>query len=246
MLLAKCCHDVDWLSHLIGRPVTRVSSFGRLTHFHAGNRPPGAADRCLDCSVEPTCPYSAPRLYLSCLGHAGREVWPLGPVTADATEAGVLDALRNGPYGRCVYASDNDVADQQVVVLEYEGGATATLTASAFTPPAHRLTRVFGTRGSIDGDGVDFTVHDFLGGGREVISTRGPGGPIGGGHGGGDRGLVTAFLDALVAGDPSPLLSDARTSLDSHRVVWAAERARHAGTVVAMDGADAGTAAGSD
>jgi hypothetical protein len=215
----------------------RVSSFGRLTHFHPGNRPQGAADRCVDCAVEQSCPYSAPRLYLSCLGHPGREVWPLGPVTADATEAGVLEALRNGPYGRCVYASDNDVVDQQVVALEYEGGATATLTAAAFTPPAHRLTRIFGTRGSIDGDGVDLTVHDFLTGDREVIPTRRKDGAPTGGHGGGDQALVEAFVDALAAGDRSLLLSDARTSLDSHRVVWAAERARHAGSVIAMDGA---------
>ena len=41
----------------------RVSSFGRLTHFTAANRPPGAADRCVACPVEASCPYSAPRLY---------------------------------------------------------------------------------------------------------------------------------------------------------------------------------------
>jgi predicted dehydrogenase len=238
MLLAKCCHDIDWLAHVIGRPVVRVSSFGRLTHFHAGNRPAGAAERCLDCQVEPTCPYSAPRLYLSCVGNPGREFWPLGAVTLDATEAGVLDALRHGPYGRCVYASDNDVVDQQVVALEYEGGATATLTAAAFTPAAHRLTRVLGTHGSVDGDGVHLTVHDFVSGEREVVDTRGTNPRAAGGHGGGDPGLVEAFVGALATGDPSLLLSDARTSLESHRVVWAAERARLTGSVVALDRAD--------
>ena len=45
----------------------RVSSFGSLSHFRPEHRPAGAADRCLDCGVEPSCPYSAPRLYLSCL-----------------------------------------------------------------------------------------------------------------------------------------------------------------------------------
>jgi len=73
LLMAKCCHDLDWLSHIIGARPTRVASFGGLTHFRPEHRPTGAAERCLDCAVEPDCPYSAPRLYLSCLGDSGRE-----------------------------------------------------------------------------------------------------------------------------------------------------------------------------
>ena len=41
MLMAKCCHDVDWLSFVVGRPAVRVSSFGSLTHFTAANKPAG-------------------------------------------------------------------------------------------------------------------------------------------------------------------------------------------------------------
>ncbi|MFD0592557.1 Gfo/Idh/MocA family protein [Catellatospora coxensis] len=60
MLLAKSCHDIDWLQHIVGRDIARVSSFGGLRHFRPENRPAAAADRCLDCAVEPDCPYSAP------------------------------------------------------------------------------------------------------------------------------------------------------------------------------------------
>jgi predicted dehydrogenase len=241
MLLAKSCHDLDWLVHMVGRPVARVSSFGGLHHFTRDNQPAGAADRCLDCAVEAGCPYSAKRLYLSCLGDPGRERWPLSVLTDDFTEAGVLAALRTGPYGRCVYACDNDVVDHQVVNMEFEGGATAAFTMTAFTPMAPRQTRIFGTRGSIEGDGARLTVLDFVTGGSEVIDTRPAGGPsAGGGHGGGDRGLVDAFLRAVERRDPSFVRSGPRESLHSHLVAWAAERARRTGTVVSVDARPAG------
>jgi len=146
-ILTKCCHDLDWLRYVVGRAAVSVSSHGGLHHFTPANRPAGAADRCLDCAVEPDCPYSATRLYLGCLGDERRERWPLSIVTLDATEQGVRQALRDGPYGRCVYACDNDVVDHQVVRIDFEGGVTATLTMSAFTPLGHRRTQIMGTRG---------------------------------------------------------------------------------------------------
>ncbi|GAA0331266.1 Gfo/Idh/MocA family oxidoreductase [Actinoallomurus spadix] len=239
MLLAKCCHDIDWLAHVIGRPAARVSSFGALTHFRPENRPEGAADRCLDCAVEPSCPYSAPRTYLGFVGDPDRAHWPLSALTFDTSPEGVRAALRDGPYGRCVYTCDNDVVDQQVVTIEYEGGVTASFTATAFTPMGFRKTRIFGSHGFIEGDGVRLTVEDFVTGGREVVETDdGEEVSLAGDHGGADQALADAFVAALAAGDPSLLLSDARTSLASHRLVWAAERARRTGTVVSLtDGA---------
>jgi predicted dehydrogenase len=234
MLLAKCCHDVDWLGHIVGRPARRVSSFGGLTHFRPENRPAGAADRCLDCAVEPDCPYSAPRLYLGFAEDPDRRPWPLSALTADPSPDGVREALRHGPYGRCVYAGGNDVADQQVVTIEYEGGVTASLTAAAFTPRASRQTRVFGSRGFVEGDGHRLTIDDFVTGRREVVETGDGEAAPDGDHSADDQALVEAFVEALATGDPSRLLTDARTSLESHRLVWAAERARRTGTVVTL------------
>ncbi|MFB7358936.1 Gfo/Idh/MocA family protein [Streptomyces gardneri] len=231
MILAKSSHDLDWLSYIVGSRVTKVSSFGSLSHFRPENRPAGAADNCLDCSVESTCPYSAPRLYLGCLGDPARERWPLDAVTPARTPEGVVQALREGPYGRCVYACDNDVVDHQVVNLEYAGGATASFTMTAFTPFAHRKTRIFGTRGSLDGDGERVTVTDFVTGEEETFEPGLAGPDAGRGHGGGDQRLVDAFLAALATGDAAHIFSDPATSLESHLVAWAAERSRHRGTV---------------
>jgi predicted dehydrogenase len=234
MLLAKCCHDIDWLAHIIGRPARRVSSFGGLTHFRPENRPAAAADRCLDCAVEPDCPYSAPRIYLPFTGDPDGRRWPLGALTADPSPDGVREALRTGPYGRCVYAGGNDAADQQVVMIEYAGGVTASLTATAFTPRGSRKTRVFGTRGAIEGDGHRLTIEDFVTGRRETVETGDGASVLDGDHGAADQALVDAFVAAIGAGDSSLLPTDARASLDSHRLVWAAERARRTGTVVSL------------
>jgi predicted dehydrogenase len=235
MLLAKACHDIDWLMYLVGQPVRRVSSFGRLSHFRPEARPAGAADNCLDCPIEPRCPYSAPRLYLGCLGDPDREFWPLSAVTADHTEAGVREALRTGPYGRCVYASDNDAVDHQVVSMEFTDGTTGSFTMTAFTPFEQRKTRLFGTHGYLDGDGVHLRMVDFRTGAEDIIRTpANTGDSIEADHGDGDRALVDTFLAAVVANDPALLNSDAATSLASHRVVWAAEQARHDGSVVTL------------
>ncbi|WP_344494846.1 Gfo/Idh/MocA family oxidoreductase [Nonomuraea monospora] len=228
MLLAKSCHDLDWLAYVTGRRVSRVSSFGGLKHFTAANQPAGAADRCLDCAVAADCPYAAQRIYLPFVG--GGERWPLSVLSEDTSEEGVLRALREGPYGRCVYTCDNDVVDHQVVDLEFDGGATASFTMTAFSPKAPRKTRIFGTRGSIDGDGNLLTVTDFVTGATEVIDPQTPKD----GHSGGDEGLVTAFLDAITGDNPSAILSHPRESLHSHEIAWAAEEARLTGTVVTL------------
>lgn len=233
MLMTKSCHDLDWLAYIIGRQAKKVSSFGGLYEFRPERKPEGAADRCLDCAVESTCPYSAPKIYTPYLDRPDKG-WPLSIVTMDRTAEGLMTALREGPYGRCVYSCDNDVVDHQVVNIEYTDGVTASFTMTAFAPAAHRKTRIFGTRGSIDGDGETIAVHDFLTG-PEVIDPGAYGGATAAdGHGGGDQGLVDAFIDAIRTGDPGLILTDGRESLDSHRLVWAAERARRTGTVVTL------------
>ncbi|MFI6387973.1 Gfo/Idh/MocA family protein [Nonomuraea sp. NPDC050547] len=227
MLLAKSSHDLDWLTYVTGRRIRRVSSFGSLGHFRPERRPPGAADRCLDCPIEPVCPYSAPKLYLN----RGYD-WPTSVL--GGTEAEVMDALRTGPYGRCVYASDNDVVDHQVLAMELTGGATATFTMTAFTEQTHRQTKIFGTHGRLIGDGESVEVLDF----RDSRTTRwegvSSGSNAGDGHGGGDAGVMDAFVSALATGDRSFVRSDHTESLHSHLAVFAAERARHTGTVVTV------------
>jgi predicted dehydrogenase len=234
MLLAKSCHDLDWLRYLMGVPCLQISSFGSLKHFRPEERPEGAADRCLDCACEAQCPYSAKRFYLG-RAREGRWGWPVDVLTPEKAEAAVLEALRTGPYGRCVYACDNDVVDNQVVNLLFAGGRTSSFTMTAFNEGGNRRTRVFGTRGELCGDGAAIEHFDFLTNQRQVIDTRAGEGTAAGGHGGGDYGLMRAFVAAVANQDAGSILSGPEETLDTHLMVFAAEEARTTGTVVDVD-----------
>ncbi len=234
MLLAKCCHDVDWLSHVMGALPARVSSFGSLTHFRPERAPSGATERCGDCPVEPECPYSAGRIY-GRLYREGCRGWPLDVLTLDVSPEGIEEALRQGPYGRCVYRCDNDVVDHQVVNLEFDSGTTGSFTMTAFTRPGvQRQTTVFGTAGELRCDGRRLEVYDFL---SERVRVRevsaGTDEPS---HAGGDQAMVSDFVEAVARNDPSRLVSGAAETLATHLAVFAAEHARRTGQVIEVAG----------
>lgn len=234
-LLTKSCHDIDWLGHVIGRRVLRTSSFGGLAHFRPENRPAEATDRCLDCPLQNLCPYSATTLYRDGLREGGTKQYFTRVMTAgDLTEEAVTRALAEGPYGRCVYACDNDVADHQVVSLEYEGGVTASFTMTAFTPLENRHTKFFGTRGQLTGDGRHLHLYDFRTERTTTVDTSLDGSSAAEGHAGGDENLIRCFVDALHQGRPELIRSRVEDSVEGHRVVFAAERARLTGTVVTL------------
>lgn len=234
MLMAKSSHDVDWLMHIMGRPVAKVSSFGGLSYFRPENRPDGAARTCIECPLVDSCAYSAPKIYERFLGDPLGERWPLSVLSPDVSRAGMMEALASGPYGQCVFNGVNDVADHQVVGLEFDDGATASLTVSAFTPLDFRKTRVMGTEGMVTGDGRWLTIDDFRTASQEQLDLSGTGGASAAdGHGGADSELVRSFLTAL-RGERTATSSSAHASFASHQIVWAAEQARKEARVVSV------------
>jgi len=147
----------------------------------------------------------------------------------------VWDALRSGPYGRCVYHCDNDVVDHQVVTMTFEGEVSATLTMHGHAPEESRTIRIDGTRATLLGKDSSsrsyVEIQDHRGGGIEHIEL--PSELEAGRHAGGDEGLMEAFVQVLRDGTQAPLTSG-RASLESHLLAFAAEHARAAGSVVDM------------
>lgn len=248
MLLAKSCHDMDLLQYVMGDRCVAVSSFGTLKHFRRENKPAGGANRCLDCNVESECPYSAPKLYFGWM-RDGKKGWPVDVLTPNETVEGVTEALRTGPYGRCVYECDNDVVDNQVVALQYASGQTATFTMTAFNNVGGRKTRIFGTRGElylnagdrefVNGEWVvtepllrhfDFLTEKIT---YETISDHAETALEG--HHYGDYRMMQRVVQAMREERQDLILSGPQDTLLSHLTVFAAERSRREGRVVSIE-----------
>lgn len=246
-LMSKCCHDLDILSFYVsGLKPSRVQSFGSIGLFKKSRKPKeaGNATRCLECPAEPDCIWSAKKIYVEPFepGSTGRKGWAGVMLdNTDMTLENAKKALETSPYGVCVYEAGNDVVDHQTVNIEYEGGITATMTMSAFTEAeCARSTIIQGTKGELIGDMHSFTVFDFL---TRTKKTYTPQSGIGS-HGGGDGGLSAAFVDAVLARDQACLGITPQDVLNSHLIVFAAEKARREGTVVDFDSFKAQALAG--
>lgn len=218
MILAKSCHDMDVLSWLMDQPCVRVSSFGSLMHFHSGNAPEGSTDYCINgCAVESTCPYSAPRFYLG-----EGKAWARH-FTEELTRENIVRGLKETPYGRCVYKSDNNVVDHQVVNMEFANGATAMFSMCGFTRHQERIIQIMGTKGELRGFQDKITVSDFVTHEETQITIP----PQITGHGGGDSGIVRSFLQEVRSyGSGGESLTSASASVRSHLMAFAAEESR--------------------
>jgi hypothetical protein len=162
--------------------------------------------------------------------------WPRTTITAHPESNGaVMDALRDGPYGRCVYHCDNNVVDHQVVNMTFESGITATLTMHGHCYEGGRTLRVDGSRATLLGKftysqaWLEIYRHAQPGVERFTFPTEVNQST---GHGGGDAGVMQSFVQAM-RGEQAPLTT-AHDSLESHLMAFAAEASRVADKTVDM------------
>lgn len=232
IILAKTCHDFDILLWLTGKKCLSVSSFGSTKLFKAENAPEGAPKRCTDgCPHRSECPFYAPKFYLEhprAIVDGYRKV-----VTMDPTTEGLMEALKTGPYGRCVYACDNDVADHQIVNMQMEDELTISFTMSAFTNECERTITLQGSKGEIFGrmEEDEIIVTDFVTGNRTVHKLNTP--KVG--HSGSDAAMMKELVALISQGRQRENISNATQAIDSHLIAFAAEESRlNGGAVVTL------------
>ncbi|KAJ2955583.1 hypothetical protein NQZ79_g8440 [Umbelopsis isabellina] len=241
-LMGKCCHDIDLLQWWTGLQYAKVSSFGSLTCFNKDNKPTqaGSSTQCLECPLQDTCQFSAKTIYM-------KHKWHTSILSPSRNISDIEEAVKTGPYGRCVYEMDNDVCDNQVVNIQFQRGEratpTATLTMIATSNAlCQRKVRIYCSNGDIEADEEQSYIKVTNFSTRSTISINPyKGNTITTGHGGSDMGIVRSFLlaiDAYKRGDyreASDRIPPAREALNAHLFVFAAEHARKTGTVVDVD-----------
>ncbi|KAF2633964.1 streptomycin biosynthesis protein StrI [Macroventuria anomochaeta] len=247
---------------------SHITSTGSLKYFRKSHKPAaaGSATNCLSCAHESSCSYSAKKIYLDKHLAKGNADWPVKIVNseiediyktqgAEAAKSQLLADLaedydvstplgvrnKRNYFGRCVWDSDNDVCDDQMVTLSWEddgedarrGAKTALFHMIAQTEKqCERRGRIYGTKGEIEYDSTTISIHDFA----TNKTTRHVPHAAGGGHGGGDAGLARQFLMAVNAVDSGDMRTyeaqraflgcDLEEAFRSHAVVFAAEDAR--------------------
>jgi predicted dehydrogenase len=220
MILAKCVHDMDMLYWLAGAKCNSLSSYGDLHYFKKENAPKDAPLRCLDgCPHMADCPWHVSKIYLT--DNIG---WPANVITNDLSIEGRIKALKEGPYGRCVFHCDNDVVDHQTVSMQFTNGISANFTMTGFTTDTHNRTlSLFGTNGEITGNLQEniITVKDFSSRNTDIIKIADP---IGG-HFGGDVSLIADFV-RQVRDESTQNKSFLKDALEGHYMALAAEASR--------------------
>lgn len=243
MILQKCCHDMDLLLWLTGKTCESVSSFGSTYLFKEEKAPEGAAQRCLEgCKARENCPFDAEKIYMNHkkIGvRNGAREWPLDVLALHPTEESVMEAIKTGPYGKCVYHCDNNVVDHQVTNLNMTDGSTISHTMSAFTGTGTRYMKIMGTRGEIEADmtsSVNTIRITEFGKDTEIIDVNTLSNDFSG-HGGGDNRMVEELIDMIIDGNgPNNRTTSVDKSVESHYVALAAEESRvNGGKVIQID-----------
>ncbi len=228
MLLAKSCHDMDLLAHLIRGKARKIASFGSLKHFRKENCPEGAPKFCLDgCKHYHTCPYHVLKLYFE----PDTDQAYLRQMGVIKDKDQLMELLKKNRFGRCVFQTDNDVVDNQTVQIEFEDDIHVAFTMCGHNGTERRMTKISMTNGEIEYDGLSnaIKVHSFEPLLEETIKVH-----TAGTHGGGDRAIMDNFIDAIESGDKSILLTPIKDSLEGHLMVFAAEESRASGTIVGL------------
>ncbi|RDY29495.1 gfo/Idh/MocA family oxidoreductase [Romboutsia weinsteinii] len=224
LILTKSCHDIDILSYISGSKCKKIASFGNQKYMNNANFDDNMSENCLSCKNEKDCPYSAKKIYIENsrdINHA---------VHINPTEENLLDILKDGPYGKCVYNCDNNVVDNMVSILEFENKVTATFNLCAYTKECDRTIKLMFSKGEVGGSLLKNEIRVKKFGENEEIIIN-PGINIKG-HGGGDLRLIEDFIKLIKEGRVEDSRTSVKYAIESHIVAFAAEYSRVSESVV--------------
>lgn len=237
MLLAKCCHDMDLMYWFTGSKCKSLNSYGDLTYFNAQHKPERAKDNCFDCPHRMTCNFEVEHQYLGRKKLIGRGkkkfLWGTYAFCTSSKKKDILNALKNderaSQWARCVFACDNNVVDCQTVNMLMENGTKIVLTANAFNEQDYRHTEIRGSKGVLIADDRGSIIRLNLFGQKPkkiIVNII----PVIKGHYGGDEGIVKATVGMLTDNhEPDMQYTWIKDTIESHRIVQAAELSRHEG-----------------
>ena len=206
LVLQKGSHTIDLLNGFMGGNPRQVFAMGGLDVFGRLYSPD---KRCRDCGERDTCAYVI------------REKTRSYPEFYDAQVP--LD-------DHCVYGKDVDVDDNTLIAIQYDNGKRGFYTECHFTPEYSREFTLIGDKGKMQGhfeDGrfsirVSYRHSDHVDEYHPTVS--------GGGHGGGETGLMDDFVRCCQE-NQTPL-SDGVAGRNATAVAVAAEESIESGQAV--------------
>lgn len=229
-MMAKCCHDYDLLSWFYsGILPKKVSSFGTRKYFIAQKAPLGAGTKCLvDCCVEKECPYSAYKMHIL-NNPMPLYVWNcIGKLLQDITLEEKIQSLKtNNAHGNCIYKTNANIVDQQLSILEFENGSTASHSLISSVARAGRRIFIHGTKGEIEGFSEDTFVKVRIYNPQTILCDE----KIvetdkydkGDNHMGGDLRIMDDFCRVISGENPSISTTPLDDSIYSHLMVLAVD-----------------------
>lgn len=157
---------------------------------------------------------------------------------SDCSKKGSCPEASINPRQQCVFRREVNVEDNQVVILELEGGTKASYLQCHFTPDYHRNYCFIGTKGRLENSEPEMKIRlwrrvrgglqQFPDATYDVVAAEG-------GHGGADPALCSRFLDYLLKGE-APVADPVAGRMAVAAGCAAAESLRSGGIPVTLGG----------
>lgn len=206
LVLQKGTHSLDLANWLVDSTPVKVYSSAGLDVFGGSESPDKC---CVDCDKAKTCPYYMDR---------NRFQMDYGQV------------IRNN-MDKCVYASDCDVSDNSLVLIDYESGARISYMECHFTPEYTREFMFVGDKGKIEAffnNEQEFKIKLWKRHEEKPTYFYPP--KSEGGHGGGDPGIIKEFFSLIERG--VPCMKGVKGARDSAAIAIAAYESEKSGMPV--------------